>query len=123
MKNNKLWIIVIILFIAIIGLVIFAAFNPNKPTTSILDSYMNEQQINNLNDIASNCGFIIKNITRDENLDGWDGNNTLGFRIETQYTLNVVLYISNGNVKSIKYENNYLYNEGNYLSRLTNYLK
>lgn len=78
MYNKKLWIIVIILIVAIILLVGFAALNPNKPVTYILENFMNSQQISNFNEIANKCGFTVKNITRDDSLDGLDGDNTLG---------------------------------------------
>lgn len=123
MYNKKLWIIVIILILAIILLVGFAALNPNKPVTYILENFMNPQQISNFNEIANNCGFTVKNISRDDSLDGLDGENTLGFRIETQYKGNVILYIKDGNVKSIRFADNYLYNNGNYYSKLSDYLK
>ena len=123
MYNKKLWIIVIILIVAIILLVGFAALNPNKPVTYILENFMNPQQISNFNEIANNCGFTVKNISRDDSLDGLDGENTLGFRIETQYKGNVILYIKDGNVKSIRFADNYLYNNGNYYSKLSDYLK
>lgn len=123
MYNKKLWIIVIILIVAIILLVGFAALNPNKPVTYILENFMNSQQISNFNEIANNCGFTVKNISRDDSLDGLDGENTLGFRIETQYKGNVILYIKDGNVKSIRFADNYLYNDGNYNGELSDYLK
>lgn len=122
MYNKKLWIIVIILIVAIILLVGFAALNPNKPVTYILENFMNSQQISNFNEIANKCGFKVKNITRDDSLDGLDGDNTLGFRIETQYKGNVILYIKDGNVKSIRFADNYLYNDGNYFGELSDYL-
>lgn len=122
MYNKKLWIIVIILIVAIILLVGFAALNPNKPVTYILENFMNSQQISNFNEIANKCGFTVKNITRDYSLDGLDGDNTLGFRIETQYKGNVILYIKDGNVKSIRFADNYLYNDGNYFGELSDYL-
>lgn len=122
MYNKKLWIIVIILIVAIILLVGFAALNPNKPVTYILENFMNSQQISNFNEIANKCGFTVKNITRDDSLDGLDGDNTLGFRIETQYKGNVILYIKDGNVKSISFADNYLYNDGNYFGELSDYL-
>ena len=122
MYNKKLWIIVIILIVAIILLVGFAALNPNKPVTYILENFMNSQQISNFNEIANKCGFTVKNITRDDSLDGLDGDNTLGFRIETQYKGNVILYIKDGNVKSIRFAKNYLYNDGNYFGELSDYL-
>ena len=122
MYNKKLWIIVIILIVAIILLVGFAALNPNKPVTYILENFMNSQQISNFNEIANKCGFNVKNITRDDSLDGLDGDNTLGFRIETQYKGNVILYIKDGNVKSIRFADNYLYNDGNYFGELSDYL-
>lgn len=123
MYNKKLWIIVIILLIAFIALIVFTSKNPNEPVTHILNSYMNQQQIDEYNSISSNCGFKTKKITRDESLDGLDGENTIGFRIETQYTLNVILYIQNGIVKSIRCADNYLYNDGNIISNISNYLK
>lgn len=122
MYNKKLWIIVIILIVAIILLVGFAALNPNKPVTYILENFMNSQQISNFNEIANKCGFTVKNITRDDSLDGLDGDNTLGFRIETQYKGNVILYIKDDNVKSIRFADNYLYNDGNYFGELSDYL-
>lgn len=122
MYNKKLWIIVIILIVAIILLVGFAALNPNKPVTYILENFMNSQQISNFNEIANKCGFTVKNITRDDSLDGLDGDNTLGFRIETQYKGNVILYIKDSNVKSIRFADNYLYNDGNYFGELSDYL-
>lgn len=122
MYNKKLWIIVIILIVAIILLVGFAALNPNKPVTYILENFMNSQQISNFNEIANKCGFTVKNITRDDSLDGLDRDNTLGFRIETQYKGNVILYIKDGNVKSIRFADNYLYNDGNYFGELSDYL-
>lgn len=122
MYNKKLWIIVIILIVAIILLVGFAALNPNKPVTYILENFMNSQQISNFNEIANKCGFTVKNITRDDSLDGLDGDNTLGFRIETQYKGNVILYIKDGTVKSIRFADNYLYNDGNYFGELSDYL-
>lgn len=122
MYNKKLWIIVIILIVAIILLVGFATLNPNKPVTYILENFMNSQQISNFNEIANKCGFTVKNITRDDSLDGLDGDNTLGFRIETQYKGNVILYIKDGNVKSIRFADNYLYNDGNYFGELSDYL-
>lgn len=123
MYNKKLWIIVFILIVAIILLVGFAALNPNKPVTYILESFMNSQQILTFNEIATKCGFRVKSITRDDSLDGLDGDNTLGFRIETQYKGNVILYIKDGNVKSIRFADNYLYNDGNFLGILSDYLK
>ena len=94
MYNKKLWIIVIILIVAIILLVGFAALNPNKPVTYILENFMNSQQISNFNEIANKCGFTVKNITRDDSLD----------------------------VKSIRFADNYLYNDGNYFGELSDYL-
>ncbi len=123
MYNKKLWIIVFILIVAIISLVVYANLNPNKPVTYILESYMSTQQITSFNEIATKCGFTPKGITRDDSLDGLDGDNTLGFRIETQYTLNVILYIKDGNVKSIRFADNYLYNDGNFIGVLSDYLK
>lgn len=122
MYNKKLWIIGIILILAILLIVGYAAFNPNKPVTYILESFMNSQQIENFNKITNKCGFMVKNITRDDSLDGLDGDNTLGFRIETQYKGNVILYIKDGNVKSIRFADNYLYNDGNYFGVLSDYL-
>ena len=94
MYNKKLWIIVIILIVAIILLVGFAALNPNKPVTYILENFMNSQQISNFNEIANKCGFKV----------------------------NVILYIKDGNVKSIRFADNYLYNDGNYFGELSDYL-
>lgn len=122
MYNKKLWIIVFILVMAIILLVIYANLNPNEPVTFILESYINEQQIANFNEITTKCGFTTKNITRDDSLDGLDGEDTLGFRIETQYNNNVILYIKDGNVKSIRFADNYLYNDGTFLGVLSDYL-
>lgn len=123
MYNKKLWIIVFILIVAIILLVVYANLNPDKPVTYILESYMNEQQITNFNEITTQCGFTTKNITRDDSLDGLDGENTLGFRLETQYNNNVILYIKDGNVKSIRFADNYLYNDATFLGVLSDYLK
>lgn len=123
MYSKKLWVIFIILLVAIILLTIFAALNPNKPITYILESYMSSQQISDFNEITKQCGFIVENISRDELLDGMDGDNTLGFRLDTQYTDNVILYIRDGNVKSIRFANHYLYNEGNFITSLISYLE
>lgn len=123
MYNKKLWIIVAILFVAIVALVLFAAANPNQPSTYVLEPFMNEQQITEFNNIATKCGFKAKKIIRDDSLDTLDGENTIGFRVETQYTAKVILYIKDGNVKSIRYADNYLYNEGNFIAELSNYLK
>lgn len=123
MYNKKLWIVVVILFVAIVALIAFASANPNKPVTYVLESFMNEQQIAEFNSIATKCGFKAKKIIRDDSLDTLDGENTIGFRIETQYTANVILYIKDGNVKSIRFADNYLYNEGNFIAELSNYLK
>lgn len=123
MYNKKLWIIVVILFVALISLLLFASANPNKPATYVLEPFMNEQQIENFNNIATKCGFKAKKIIRDDSLDTLDGENTIGFRVETQYTANVILYIKDGNVKSIRFADNYLYNEGNFIAELSNYLK
>lgn len=123
MYNKKLWIIVFILIVTIILLVVYANLNPDKPVTYILESYMNEQQITNFNEITTQCGFTTKNITRDDSLDGLDGENTLGFRLETQYNNNVILYIKDGNVKSIRFADNYLYNDATFLGVLSDYLK
>lgn len=123
MYNKKLWIIVIILILVIILITGFAALNPNKPVTYILEDYMDTQQISSFNEITNKCEFTVKKIIRDDSLDGLDGDNTLGFRIETQYTLNVILYIKEGNVKSIRFADNYLYNDGNFIGVLSDYLK
>lgn len=123
MYNKKLWIIVIILILVIILITGFAALNPNKPITYILEDYMDTQQISSFNEITNKCGFTVKKIIRDDSLDGLDGDNTLGFRIETQYTLNVILYIKEGNVKSIRFADNYLYDDGNFIGVLSDYLK
>ena len=123
MYSKKLWIVVVILFVAIIALIIFASANPNKSATYVLESFMNEQQIAEFNNITEKCGFKAKKIIRDDSLDILDGENTIGFRVETQYTANVILYIKNGNVKSIRFADNYLYNEGNFIAELSKYLK
>ncbi len=123
MYSKKLWVVVIILFVAIVALIIFASANPNKPATYVLEPFMNEQQIAEFNNIATKCGFKAKKIIKDESLDTLDGENTIGFRVETQYPANVILYIKDGNVKSIRFADNYLYNEGNFVAELSKYLK
>ena len=123
MYSKKLWVVVIILFVAIVALIIFASANPNKPATYVLEPFMNEQQIAEFNSIATKCGFKAKKIIKDESLDTLDGENTIGFRVETQYTANVILYIKDGNVKSIRFADNYLYNDGNFVAELSKYLK
>lgn len=123
MYNKKLWIIVILLILFLVLLTMFAALNPNKPVTYILEAFMDEQQILEFNNISSQCGIHIKNITRDNSLDTLDGENTIGFRIETQYRENVILYIREGYIKSIRFADHYLYNDGNYIGTLSEYLK
>lgn len=123
MHSKKLWIIVIVLFTFLIAITIFAALNPNKPVTHILESFMTEQKINEFNTICSKCGIHVKNISRDDSLDGLDGENTIGFRIEMQYRGSIILYIREGSVKSIRFADNYLYNDENFISNISKYLK
>lgn len=123
MYNKKLWIIVIFLFSFLIFITIYAATNPNKPVTYILETYMDKEQISKFNEICSTCDISVKKINRDESLDGLDGENSLGFRIEPQYRGTVILYIKDGSVKSLRFADNYLYNDGNYISSLYEYLK
>ena len=68
--------------------------------------------------------FIFTNysLSRDDSLDNLDGENTLGFRIKTD-NYNAILYLKDGVIKSIRFADNYLYNEGNYISTMQNYIK
>lgn len=116
------WIIVFILVLLIIGITVFAMLNPNEPPTSVLSEFMSEEQINNFNTIVSKCGITVDKIVRDDSLDELDGENTIGFRIRNKYSNNIILYVKNGTVKSIRFADNYLYNEGNFLGRLSDYL-
>ena len=112
---------VFILILLIVGLTVFAMLNPNEPPTSVLSKFMSEEEINNFNTIVSKCGIKVNKIVRDDSLDDLDGENTLGFRIQNQYSNNIILYIKDGKVKSIRYADNYLYNDGNFLGVFSNY--
>lgn len=111
------WIIVFILVLLIIGITVFAMLNPNEPPTSVLSEFMSEEQINNFNTIVSKCGITVDKIVRDDSLDELDGENTIGFRIRIKYSNNIILYIKNGTVESIRYADNDLYRNGTVLKK------
>ncbi len=119
---NKQWIIVIILIVLLVGLMLFAMANPNEPPTSVLTEFISEEEINNFNNIAKQCNIDVDKITRDDSLDSLDGENTLGFRIKNSNSNNIILYIKDKKIKSIRFADHYLYNDGNIISSLSDYL-
>ena len=119
---NKQWIIVIILIVLLVGLMLFAMANPNEPPTSVLTEFISEEEIINFNNIAKQCNIEVNKIIRDDSLDSLDGDNTLGFRIKNSYSNNIILYIKDKKIKSVRFADHYLYNEGNIISSLSDYL-
>ncbi|MCI8654422.1 MAG: hypothetical protein HFJ48_00885 [Clostridia bacterium] len=110
-------IILIIFLVIIIGIV---SSNTNKSSSnySVLKDYMSADNIKNTLSIITECEIKNYNIERDESLDTLDGENTIGFRLKSD-NYNVVMYVKNGIVNSIRYADNDLYRNNTVLKKIT----
>ena len=114
--------LVLIIFLIIFFIFINSSTNKSEENYSVLKDYMEAEEIKNSLNILTECGFTNYSLSRDDSLDNLDGENTLGFRIKTD-NYNAILYLKDGVIKSIRFADNYLYNEGNYISTMQNYIK
>ena len=100
--------------------------------TSVFDAFKDtsEEQKTEISNILSDCHIDnIKEITHDEMLQGMftytDENGygvEEGYRINTNDANNVIVYIESGKVIGIKYADNILYDNGEIVSLLTDYI-
>ena len=79
---------------------------------------MSADNIKNTLSIITECEIKNYNIERDESLDTLDGENTIGFRLKSD-NYNVVMYVKNGIVNSIRYADNDLYRNNTVLKKIT----
>ncbi len=127
MKNQKITGIGpgILLIIIVIAFVYFVNFATNSPTDEsdanydMLISYMEPENVENTLNILSQCGISNFSLTRDDSLDGLDGENTLGFRVKS-YAYNAIIYLKDGQLKTVRYADKDLYENGQVLNNIYN---
>lgn len=113
--------------ICFIGLACFVAFirvitfnNENKELNIIMESINIENEIaENINNIFEEINLDnIKEINADEWLDSYEGDGSKGYRIKTDFSDNVILYLdSNNNVICIRYADEDYYRNGQVLKK------
>ena len=112
-------IVIFIVFIAIIGL---SVSNGTPKEVNIIERIANveKDQAITINDILKDIGIEeFKNMSADsENLDGFEGVGSKGYRIETSFSDNVILYLdSNNNVICVRYADKDYYRNGQVLNK------
>ena len=119
-KNVTGIIPAIVLIIIFVLFFVFINLSSNKSDTnySNLKGFMPTENITNTLSIIRQCGITNYELTRDDSLDGLDGENTLGFRIKTN-NYNAILYIKDKNIYSIRYTDIDLYRNNNVLKKIT----
>lgn len=116
---------VVIFFIICI---IVAIVMSNNQTTSANSTKLiqvgieDKEKANQIDNILKECGVNIQEITHEEVLDNATGINEKGYRITADGIKNVVLYVrEDDTVYSIKYADNFLYNDNQVVSKLTDF--
>ena len=112
-------IVIFIVFIAIIGL---SVSNGTPKEVNIIERIANveKDQAITINDILKDIGIEeFKNMSADsENLDGFEGVGSKGYRMETDFSDNVILYLdSNNNVICVRYADKDYYRNGQVLNK------
>lgn len=124
--SNRGCLVPIILFFVICIMVIF-----NIANTEFMSSNVNKimkvgiedkEKANQIDEILKECGVNIQDIIHEELLDNATGANEKGYRITSDGIKNIILYLREDNtVYSIKYANNFLYNNNTVMSNLSDY--
>lgn len=109
----------IIFILILIGFFVMVNTTTNKSSSNydVLKDYMSADNIKTTLDVITKCGITGYDIVRDDSLDSLDGENTLGFRLKSQY-YNAVMYIKDGNINSIRFADNDLYRNGTLLKKI-----
>lgn len=109
----------IIFILILIGFFVIVNTTTNKSSSNydVLKDYMSANTIKATLDVITKCGISSYDIVRDDSLDSLDGENTLGFRLKSQY-YNAVMYIKDGTINSIRFANNDLYRNGTILKKI-----
>lgn len=103
----------IILILVLVGFFVLVNSSTNKSDSNyeVLKDYMSPDSIKNTLKVISDCGISNYDIVRDESLDTLDGENTIGFRLNsTNY--NAIMYVRDNNIYSIRFADNDLYRNG-----------
>lgn len=84
---------------------------------------VDESKANSINTVFDSVGLTnINNITHDEMLDDLEGDGSKGYRVETSFSDNVIMYISKkNNVISIRYADKYFYKKDKPLRNFNDY--
>ncbi len=109
----------IILILVLVGFFVLVNSSTNKSDSNyeVLKDYMSPDSIKNTLKVISDCGISNYDIVRDESLDTLDGENTIGFRLNsTNY--NAIMYVRDNNIYSIRFADNDLYRNGTILKKI-----
>lgn len=109
----------IILIILLVVFFYFISTTTNKSSSNyeVLKDYMNPDTIQTTLKIITDCEVKNYNIERDESLDDLDGDNTIGFRLKSA-NYNVIMYIKNNTLYSIRYADTDLYRNNTILKKI-----
>lgn len=113
--------IILIIILIIFGVILSNVINSVEPVINVLAEVLTEEQLEEANDIIKKCELEGGEITRDELLDTGYGEGSLGYRIKKD-NIDTVMYVKEGKILCIKYADKYLYKEGSYLDKLSDYI-
>lgn len=121
-KQDNSTVISLCCLIAVFFLItILMPFDNSTNQTNTLTSATEQAQQSEINTIIEKCGLDKGEITRDELLDTGYGEGSIGYRIKKD-GINAVMYLKDGKVLCIKYADKFLYNNGEYPDKLSNYI-
>lgn len=95
----------------------------DKQLLMIMDSIgVTEEQSKDINKILNEVGVTsFESITHDEVLDTDVGENSKGYRVKTSFSDNVILYIIDSKVNTIRWTDKDFYKDGNILLHIKDY--
>ena len=112
----------VIAFFVIIGIIGSSVGSSNSRDVNIIKRVANAdiEKAENIDDILSNVGLeeIEDMVADSEGLDGYEGDGSKGYRIKTDFSDNVILYLdSENNVICIRYASVDYYRDGKVLKK------
>lgn len=125
MKNKKSIIRQIIVVAIIIGgIIMFGNLINNTakvPNQNIKDELISNgistEKAENIRHIITKCNITNVEISRDDSLDGFEGENSIAYRLKNN-NYNAIMYLKGSELICIRWADKDLYRNGEYLNKL-----